>query len=121
VDMKTIIISLTVILAFTFLGCSVERYGTKIDKSISKVKVKDLFLDTNIVGKSVSLEGKIVSQCGSNGCWFVLRDDTGQIFINLAPRNLTLPPRMNMSAKVTGTVNIVQGQLQVFAEGIEIR
>ncbi len=112
---------LALIGAIALLGCSAEKYGTGVDKSVSVVKVKDIFLDSSVVGKKVTLTGNISSQCGSNGCWFVLQDETGQIFVNLAPNNMTMPPRMNKGAKVTGTVYPVQGQLQVIAEGVEVR
>lgn len=109
------------VLTMALLGCSADKYGTGVDKSISVLKVKDIFLDNSIVGKKVTLTGSISSQCGSNGCWFVLQDDTGQVFINLSPNNMTIPPRMNKQAKVTGIVYPVQGELQVIAEGVEVR
>ncbi|MBI5100749.1 MAG: DNA-binding protein [Nitrospirae bacterium] len=107
--------------ALSLAACSAEKYGAGVDKKIAQVKVKDIFLDSNPVGKKVTLKGRISSQCGSNGCWFVLKDDTGQIFINLGPNNMTLPPRMDKEAKVTGTVYPAQGELQVAAEGVEVR
>ncbi|TAN42765.1 MAG: DNA-binding protein [Nitrospirae bacterium] len=112
---------MAVLAIVTFLGCTSEKYGAAVDTRIAAVKVKDILLDSNPAGRKVALEGKISSQCGSNGCWFVLQDDTGQIFVNLGPKNLTLPPRMNKTAKVSGTVFPVRGELQVFAEGIEVR
>jgi len=109
------------LLTMALLGCSAEKYGTGVDKSIPVLKVKDIFLDSGIVGKRVTLTGSISSQCGSNGCWFVLQDDTGQVFINLSQNNMTIPPRMNKAAKVTGIVYPVQGELQIIAEGVEVR
>ena len=123
--MKTIyvafLIAVCAILAAALSGCSAEKYGAAVDQSISTVKVKDVFLNNDLVGSPVTLEGKISSQCGSNGCWFVLQDDTGQVFINLAPNKMTVPPRMNRNAKVTGIVYPVQGELQIIAQGVEIR
>ncbi len=118
---KLIGIVALLLLTTALLGCSAEKYGTGVDKSIPVSKVKDIFLDSGIVGKRVTLTGNISSQCGSNGCWFVLQDDTGQVFVNLAPNNMTVPPRMNKGAKVTGIVYPVQGQLQLIAEGVEVR
>lgn len=120
--MKQIITGL-IILVFAALltGCSVERYGAAIDSSTKTVKVKDLFLDPSLLGKKVALKGRISSQCGSTGCWFFLQDDTGEVFVNLAPNNMSLPPRINKKAKVTGIVLPVQGELQVVAQGIELR
>ena len=116
-----VMIAVCAILAVALAGCSAEKYGAAVDQSISTVKVKDIFLNRDLVGSPVTLKGKISSQCGSNGCWFVLQDDTGQVFINLAPNKMTVPPRMNRDAKVTGIVYPVQGELQVIAQGVEIR
>ncbi|MHB8881297.1 MAG: OB-fold nucleic acid binding domain-containing protein [Thermodesulfovibrionales bacterium] len=113
---------LTAVLAlFMFIGCSGEKYGAGVDSKVGVIKVKDIFLDSNAAGKKVTLEGKVSTQCVSNGCWFVLQDDTGQVFINLGPKNMTLPPRLDKTARVTGTVARVQGELQLIAEGLEIR
>jgi len=109
------------LLFFVLIGCTAEKYGTAVDRNSKMVKAKDVILNRDLVGKPVTLEGKISSQCGSNGCWFVLMDDTGQVFINLAPNNLTVPPRMNKPAKVMGIVYPVQGELQIIAQGVEIR
>lgn len=118
---KSVLIVSFFLIAFTLIGCTAsEKYGTGVEKSTPSIKVKNIFLDSSIVGKTVTLQGKIASQCGSNGCWFVLQDDTGQIFVNLAPSNLTLPPRMNKTAKVTGVIYPVQGELQLIAQGIEV-
>lgn len=120
--MKKLTAVLTLLLiAAPLVGCSAELYGTGIDKSTPKIRVKDIFLDRNVMGKQVTLEGRISSQCASNGCWFVLTDDTGQIFVNLAPNNMTLPPRMHKSARVTGVVYPKQGELQLIATGVEVR
>lgn len=121
--MKKYSVSVVILLfMLSFLtACSSEKYGAGINRSLPPMKVKDIFLDSSLIGKPVTLEGKISSQCGSNGCWFVLQDDTGQVFINLAPNNMTVPPRMNKTAKVTGVVYPVQGELQIVAEGVEVR
>ena len=116
-----LLIAAIAVAAAALSGCSAEKYGAGVDRDVPVMKVKDVFLDRGIIGRKVTLKGTISSQCGSNGCWFVLQDDTGQIFINLAPRNMTLPPRMNKSAKVTGIIYPVQGELQVIAEGVEVR
>lgn len=112
---------MSVFIAGSLLGCASEKYGAGVDRSVPEVKVKDVFLDSRAVGKKVTLQGTISSQCASNGCWFVLHDDTGQIFINLGPNNMTMPPRMNKKARVTGIVYPVQGELQIVAQGVEVR
>lgn len=119
---KAVLMAMSVLITVALLGCAeAENYGAVVDKNIQTMKVKDIFLDRNVVGKRVALKGTISSQCASNGCWFVLKDDTGQIFINLGPNNMTMPPRMNKTAKVMGIVYPVQGELQIIAQGVEVR
>jgi uncharacterized protein YdeI (BOF family) len=118
---KIVPIVLLLLIAAALIGCTAtEKFGAGVDKNTPAIKIKDIFLDSSIVGKTVTLHGTIASQCGSNGCWFVLQDETGQIFVNLAPANMELPPRMNKTAKVTGVVYPVQGELQLIAQGVEV-
>lgn len=117
---KTALIAMSVLIAIALFGCS-EKYGAGVDEKIQTMKVKDIFFDKSVVGKKVTLQGTVVSQCASDGCWFVLQDDTGQIFVNLGQNNITIPPSINKTAKVTGIVFPAQGELQIIAEGIEIR
>lgn len=119
--MKMVLSVFSVVTLLVFSACSAEKFGSGIDGSAPKIKVKDVYLDPASAGKRVTVEGKISSQCGSNGCWFVLDDTTGQMFINLAPANITIPPRMGKKARVSGTVTRVQDELQLFAHGVELR
>ncbi|MEW6676214.1 MAG: hypothetical protein AB1348_09495 [Nitrospirota bacterium] len=58
------------------------------------VKVKEVYLNPALQGKVVNLEGEIVSQCFSAGCWFFLKDETGAILIDLAPSNLSITTKI---------------------------
>jgi hypothetical protein len=110
----------TIVLGFALAGCAAEKYGSGIDSAAQKVKVKDIMLYPELQGKKVTLEGRIVTQCMSNGCWFFLEDGTGKVFVNLAPRNFSLPANMGKPAKVTGIVSTARDGYQVIAEGVEI-
>ena len=57
----------------------------------------------NYDGKTVAVQGKIVSECGS-GCWFTLQDGNAVIYIDLAPNNLVIPQKKGSNAKVIGKV-----------------
>lgn len=116
--MKKII--LVMIAALVFAGCAAEKYGSGVDGTARKVKVKDIMLYPELQGKRVTLEGKIVTQCMSNGCWFFLEDGTGQVFVNLAPSNFSLPAKTGRPARVTGIVWTVKDGYQVIAEGVEV-
>ncbi len=54
-------------------------------------------------GQNVTFTGTISSECGS-GCWFIIGDDTGEIYVNIRPNNFTIPPAMGKEATVTGKV-----------------
>ena len=103
-------------------GCSrEERYGQDISKDAPLVKVKDIHLNPALKGRVVNLEGKIVSQCLSIGCWFLLRDDTGVIPIDLAPSDLSITTKnqIGRNAKVTGMVE-KNGDYKIIAQGVKI-
>jgi uncharacterized protein YdeI (BOF family) len=119
--MKRVLIAAITGLLIITAGCSTEKYGAGTNASAKAVKVKDIFLYPELQGQTVTLEGKIVSQCQSNGCWFFLQDDTGNIFINLAPNNFSVPSRIGKNVKVTGIAMPGQEGYQVIASGVEVK
>ncbi|MBW2475417.1 MAG: DNA-binding protein, partial [Deltaproteobacteria bacterium] len=89
--MKHLLLIGTLVATLILAGCGGEKYGAGVDASAQMVKVKDVFLKKNLLGQKVTLEGKIVSQCQSNGCWFFLQDETGQLYIDMATNKFSLP------------------------------
>jgi hypothetical protein len=68
------------------------------------VKISDLLGNPkNYDGKTITVQGKIISECGS-GCWFTLQEGNAVIYIDLAPNNLVIPQKKGSSAKVIGKV-----------------
>lgn len=103
------------------LGCSgKERYGQEISKDAPFVKVKEVYLNPALQDKVVNLEGEIVSQCFSAGCWFYLKDETGTLLIDLAPNlSITTKNKIGRKVKVTGKV-VRTGNYKIIASGVEI-
>lgn len=110
-------------LAALFLGgcSSAELYGQRVPADVQKVQVKDILLKPSLQGQVVALEGIVVTQCTSNGCWFFLNDSTGQLFIDLAPKGFSIPPRTKRVAKVFGMVQQREGSALLVAYGVEIQ
>lgn len=110
------------ILLFTILfGCSSEKYGN-IPANIPQITVKDAILNSSYLNTEVKLEGKIVTQCAANGCWFFLKDDTGQILVDLKLLNLGLPQRTGKTAIVSGIlIKEPSGQIIISAKGLMIK
>ncbi len=118
--MKLVRTPLIVILLFLVLSCTKEQYGGAIDHSAPLVKVKDVYFMPSLRDKKVNLKGIIITQCQSSGCWFFINDGTGQVFINLAPKGFTLPPKTGKQAMVTGTVADTEQGKMIIAEAVEI-
>lgn len=102
-------------------GCGGEKYGSGVDPSAQKVTVKDVFLKKDLLGQKVTLEGKIVSQCQSNGCWFFLQDSTGQLYIDMATNKFSLPSMPNKQVAATGTVAKSRNNMALIATGVEVK
>jgi uncharacterized protein YdeI (BOF family) len=71
-------------------------------------------------GQTVAIEGEIVQQCPVSGCWFRMKDDAGEVFVDLAPAKLRLTEkREGQHAKVTGRVVKLGGQFRLEAQHVE--
>jgi hypothetical protein len=108
---------------FALVACSgsSEKFGAGVDASLPVVQVKDVFLQPHLLGQKVTLEGRIVSQCASSGCWFYLQDDTGQVFIDLSRNGFELPSLPNRRVKASGTVARAQQAFLLIATGVEVQ
>jgi uncharacterized protein YdeI (BOF family) len=114
---------LTAIFLSTLLlaGCGGEEYGAGVDSSAQKVQVKDVFFQPQLIGQKVTLEGHIVTQCESNGCWFFLHDGTGQIYIDLSQNQFTLPSLPGKQVLASGIVARTKQSLYLIASGVEVK
>ena len=119
--MKNLLLTTFLLVSLVLAGCGGETYGSGVDPDAQKVQVKEVFLKQDLLGKKVTLEGKIVSQCQSNGCWFYLQDETGQIFIDLAKNQMTLPSRPGKQVLASGTVGWSKQSHMLVATGVEVK
>jgi uncharacterized protein YdeI (BOF family) len=119
--MRQLLLTGMLVVTLILTGCGSEKYGSGVDPSAQTVKVKDVFLQKNLLGQKVTLEGKIVSQCQSNGCWFFLKDDTGQVYIDMATNKFSLPSMPNKQVAASGTVARAQNNIVLIATGVEVK
>ena len=79
-------------------------------------------LDEESVGQTVAVEGEIVQQCPSVGCWFRVQDESGDLFVDLNPSGLRLKnKRVGQKARVTGRVEKIGKQFRLEAEFVEFQ
>jgi hypothetical protein len=60
-------------------------------------------------GKSVQVSGKIVTECGS-GCWFILSDGSGSIYVDLLAHNFAIPQLPGSMVTVEGRIVVQDGE-----------
>ncbi len=119
--MNQLLLSAILLLSLFLAGCGNEKFGAGVDPDAPKVQVKDVFLKQELIGKTVTLEGRIVSQCQSNGCWFFLQDETGQVYIDLARNQFSLPALPGKPVIASGTVARSQQNYLLIATGVEVK
>lgn len=113
--------------AFAVIGCYSESSSTgQPVTTLGRPPHEDVpqraagSLTDDLVGKSLAVEGEIVQQCPSTGCWFRVKDETGELFIDLNPAGLRLKnKRVGEQARVTGRVAKVGKQFRLEAQFVE--
>lgn len=121
--MRIMLFGYVLVVSFFLTACSGggEKYGAGVDPGAPKVQVKEIFLRTDLMGQQITLEGRIASQCASNGCWFYLQDDTGQVYIDLSRNGFVLPSRPNKTVIASGKVARTQQAYLLIATGVEVK
>ncbi|MBN9520146.1 hypothetical protein J0H58_16730 [bacterium] len=72
------------------------------------------------LGQTVAVEATVAQQCPARGCWFRMKDDAGEVMVDLAPKKLELSEsRVGQKAKVTGTVVKKGGKFWLEAQKVE--
>lgn len=112
-------------------GCNAEKrggdstsaapsaIGTPVSGDVPLVCTQCL-KDEQYLGQTVTIEGEVIQQCPAAGCWFRIKDDIGEGFIDLSASNLTVQgERVGQHAKVTGKVVKKGGQMRIEAEHVE--
>ena len=85
-----------------------------------EVKISEILEnETAYHGKMVVVEGKIELECGA-GCWFVLDDGTGSIYVDILPNNFAIPQKSGEDARVYGEVTLKNGDPQIIGKMVEI-
>lgn len=70
-------------------------------------------------GKMVVIEGMIETECPS-GCWFIVNDDTGSIYVDILPSNFVIPQKRGEDAKVYGEVVVKDGDPMIIGKMVRI-
>jgi uncharacterized protein YdeI (BOF family) len=81
-----------------------------------EVSISDILEnETAYHGEMVVIEGNIELECAS-GCWFILNDGTGSIFVDILPSNFVIPQKGGEDAKVYGEVTLKNNESQIIGK-----
>jgi len=107
---------------FDVYGCAKkpEIYGSQLSQTKVTAVAEILKQPDQFAGMAVRLEGKIVQECPAGG-WFMLKDDTGVIFVNLHPSEIAIPQAIGRSVAAQGKVKNEYNQISVIGEGVEFK
>lgn len=85
------------------------------------VEIQDIIEDpSSFEGKMVVIQGRIERICPA-GCWFIIDDKTGNLFVDLFPNDFVLPQNKRASeAVVYGKVSIRDGDPYMIGEIVKI-
>jgi uncharacterized protein YdeI (BOF family) len=85
-----------------------------------EVKISEILEnETTYHEKMVVVDGKIELECGA-GCWFILNDGTGSIYVDILPNNFAIPQKSGEDARVYGEVTLKNGEPQIIGKMVEI-
>lgn len=77
-------------------------------------------LSDDMVGQTVAVQGRVEKQCPAIGCWIVVKDKTGEVFVDLKPAGLELSEsREGQRVRVAGRVFEQAGQWKLAAQALE--
>ena len=81
-----------------------------------EVKISEILEnETTYHAKMIVVEGKIELECGA-GCWFVLNDGTGSIYVDILPNNFAIPQKSGEDARVYGEVTLKNGEPELIGK-----
>jgi uncharacterized protein YdeI (BOF family) len=117
-----LVLILGVTVWFIVAGCGrqIGIYGKPLSET-KTTAVAELFKEPDkFAGKTVRVEGKIVQECPTGG-WFMLKDDTGIVFVNLHPSDIAIPQAINHQISAQGKVKKEYNQVSVIGEGVDLK
>lgn len=124
--MKTMLI-LTLIAAvflpiFLLVGCGSKggSFGQPISETRLTAIADILAHPQEFSNKTVKIEGKIMEECPAGG-WFMLKDNSGIIYVNLHPSEFAIPQASGHKAVAQGVVTKEGTQVSVTGQGVEIK
>jgi uncharacterized protein YdeI (BOF family) len=99
---------------------AVQATEEPVELKNEAVKIQDIVKNESAFdNKYVVIEGKIDSECAS-GCWFIVDDETAQLYVNINPSNFVFPQKRGSNVKVYGKITTSSGDPAMIGKIVEI-
>jgi len=122
-----IIIGIALVAAVLVSVCFLGGWGAKgriFGQSLSEAALTPigdiLAHPEQFTGKTVKVEGKIMEECPAGG-WFLLKDKSGIIYVNLHPSYFAIPQAIGRQVIAGGVVKKEYTQISVIGKGVELK
>jgi hypothetical protein len=107
------------LLALTACSQAGAKYGRAIPSEMKVSPAGEILANpVGFEGKDVLVQGKITSECPSGG-WVWLKDNSGELYVNMHPTNVFIPQKVGSTVKAMGKVVLEQGRPQIVGYGLE--
>ena len=101
-------------------GCGkIETYGSA-DFGGNTVNIRGILAaPERHEGETVEVKGRIIRECPS-GCWFDIKDNTGEIHVDINPSGFAIPQKTGSVITARGKVKMRNGNAMIIGEGVKI-
>jgi len=122
--MKKIIIVAIFMVGIVWFVSGCEAKGGLFGESITEIvttRIGDILASADkFDGKTVKLEGKIIEECPAGG-WFMLKDETGVIYVNLHSSYFAIPQAIGHKVVTQGIVKREHANVSVIGKGVQVK
>ena len=114
------LISASSLILLALVLSSVQAKDEPEELNGEEVEIADILQNASAYeGKMVVIEGMIETECPS-GCWFIVNDATGSIYVDILPSNFVIPQKRGEDAKVYGEVVVKDGDPMIIGKMVQI-
>jgi uncharacterized protein YdeI (BOF family) len=105
---------------YVFRGGSVEL-GSGVPDGAQIISVQEVLNQGKAwAGREVTLRGEMTQKCPTSGCWFYMKDDTGDMRVDTAPSGFTISEiPLGKTITVYGKVVMTEGGSEMVALGVK--
>jgi uncharacterized protein YdeI (BOF family) len=117
----TLILWLVFLFPISSYSKNSNQYGATYDYTLPVKPVSYVLELTNVTEKIFSLRGVVSAQCQGDACWFMIKDDTGEVLVDLKPYDFRTPLGIvGKKVKLNGQAYFQEGKIQVNAISVII-